>query len=81
VNGDHAADANSLSRQQQPLFTLEGIAASCIPHGSSLRLCPERHFAKQGIVVSTATWLTAYEIKLKPDQIFEVDKVFFFLLF
>jgi cytochrome P450 len=50
---------------QQPQFSLGGLSASWIPYGGGLRLCPGRHFAKQEMLVSTAVWLSAYDIELK----------------
>jgi hypothetical protein len=71
----------SQHQQQRPQaqFSLEGLAASWIPYGGGLRLCPGCHFAKQEMLFSTAVWLGAYEIELKPGGAprFEVDKDYF----
>jgi cytochrome P450 len=63
--------------QQQPQFSLEGLAASWIPYGGGVRLCPGRHFAKQEMLVSAAVWLAAYEVELRPGEKYEADKDYY----
>lgn len=77
INGQRDDSKKKEEERSQPQFSLEGLAASWIPYGGGLRLCPGRHFAKQEMLVSTAVWLGAYEIELVPGQKFVVDKDYF----
>ncbi|KAI4859213.1 cytochrome P450 [Hypoxylon rubiginosum] len=54
-------------------FSTDGLAGTWIPYGGGRSLCPGRHFAKREIMLTTAAFLTAYEIDLNPDTIPSVN--------
>ncbi|XXH04103.1 Low molecular weight phosphotyrosine protein phosphatase [Hypoxylon texense] len=58
---------------REPVFSTDGLAGIWIPYGGGRSLCPGRHFAKREIMLTTAAFLTAYEIDLNPDTIPSVN--------
>lgn len=54
-------------------FSTDGLAGTWIPYGGGRSLCPGRHFAKREIMLTTAAFLTAYEIDLDPNHIPSVN--------
>ena len=65
----HSNDSNNVdSVEKKPYFSMDGLSASWIPYSGGPALCPGRHFAKQEIILSTAIFLTAYDIELIEEK-------------
>lgn len=53
---------------EKPYFSLDGLSASWIPYGGGLSHCPGRHFAKRQMILSTAIFLSAFDIELIEEK-------------
>jgi cytochrome P450 len=60
----YTLNENGADGQQSPRFSLDGTAGSWLPFGGGARMCPGRHFAKAEMIVTTAIFLTAFDIEL-----------------
>lgn len=63
-NDDNDHDDNT----RKPYFSMEGLSASWIPYGGGQSHCPGRHFAKRQMILSTAIFLTAFDIELIEEE-------------
>lgn len=52
----------------EPYFSLDGCTWNWVPFGGGRNLCPGRHFAKREIMLTSAIFLTAYDIELLTDK-------------
>jgi cytochrome P450 len=55
-------------------FSLDGTTWNWVPFGGGRQLCPGRHFAKREILLTSAIFLSTFEIELINDNLPEPDK-------
>jgi cytochrome P450 len=57
-----------------PYFSLEGCTWNWIPFGTGRSQCAGRHFAKSEILLTTAIFLSAFDIELLTDKLPSEDQ-------
>lgn len=55
-------------------FSLDGTTWNWVPFGGGRQLCPGRHFAKREILLTSAIFLSTFEIELINDKLPEPNK-------
>lgn len=54
--------------EEQPVFSLDGMAGSWFPYGGDARMCPGRHFAKREIMATLALLAVGFDIEVTADR-------------
>lgn len=62
------SQSNETTSTGKAEFSMDGLAASWIPYGGGISLCPGRHFAKREIIATTAILLSAYDMELIHEE-------------
>jgi cytochrome P450 len=68
VKKDSSGDAAG-----EPYYSMDGLSGSWIPYGGGRSLCPGRHFAKREMLITTAAFLSVFEIELTGSEQPKVD--------
>ncbi len=72
-----ARGGEKVIEDDKPIFTIESVQGSFVPYGGGLKMCPGRFFAKQEIILSTAMFLTMFDIELEKNDLPEPNLAYF----
>jgi hypothetical protein len=65
AEAEHAQKAPEADqKQQQPRFSLAGLAGAWVPFGGELHVCPGRHFAKREVIGAFAVLCQLFDLEL-----------------
>ncbi len=63
--------------EDKPIFTIDPVQGSYVPYGGGLKMCPGRFYAKQEIFISTAIFLTFFDIEMTNKDLPQPNLAYF----
>jgi len=67
----------SESSVDKHIFTIDPVQGSYVPYGGGLKMCPGRFYAKQEIFMSTAMFLTFFDIEMEKTDFPQPNLAYF----